>query len=201
MNADASRSTSRHPASAGTRVPSTSHSSPSSSRRTSPRAGRRQPDDVRRARVPVRVDRERVADAPGRPVLDTGRVALEAVAIGLPMEEQHLEPVARVDVAPSGRSRKFWRLRTPRSAAVGRRHVAAARLAAQGGRRGRGVPLAVAPANTGSTSLDGRAPPRATVFLVRPWSIVANSQRGRSPPVAVIVTRMREPARKAWATG
>ena len=34
-----------------------------------------------------------------------------------------------------------------------------------------------------------------------PLSTVAKSQRGRSPPVAVIVTRIREPARNAWATG
>ena len=54
------------------------------------------------------------------------------------------------------------------------------------------------PGTTERTSADRVAPPSPMVSLTVPcvW-YVTNCQVGRSPPGAVTVTRMRDPARKA----
>jgi hypothetical protein len=66
-------------------------------------------DDVGGARHPVGVQRDRVADAPDRAVLDRGRVALEAIAAaGLGRQEENLEADPSAELAPGG---DCWELR------------------------------------------------------------------------------------------
>ena len=78
----------------------------------------------------------------------------------------------------------------------------AARLAAQRGRRRQRRALRASRPRPPAARARRAARRRATsVFVVRPLSIVSKSQRGRSPPGACTVTRMREPARNACATG